>query len=248
MINIYSREEIDKIRKACSLIPAIFRNIRDMIQPGIQTKELNDIIESLIREGNAEPAFLGYRGFPAASCISVNETVVHGIPGDRRIREGDIVSIDIGIYRDGFYGDAAFTYPVGRIGREKERLIAITRKALDEGIKKAVAGNRISDISAVIEDVVTAEKCSPVRELVGHGVGRMLHEEPQIPNYRSQGTEYRIKEGMVMAIEPMINLGTYEVETLDDQWTVVTKDRKSSAHFEHTVAIVNGRAEILTNE
>ncbi len=219
-----------------------------MIQPGIQTKELNDIIESLIREGNAEPAFLGYRGFPAASCISVNETVVHGIPGDRRIREGDIVSIDIGIYRDGFYGDAAFTYPVGRIGREKERLIAITRKALDEGIKKAVAGNRISDISAVIEDVVTAEKCSPVRELVGHGVGRMLHEEPQIPNYRSQGTEYRIKEGMVMAIEPMINLGTYEVETLDDQWTVVTKDRKSSAHFEHTVAIVNGRAEILTNE
>lgn len=174
--------------------------------------------------------------------------MVHGIPGNRRLKPGDLVSVDIGVLKDGFYGDAAATYVVGRISEEKQKLLDVTQRALDEGIRAAVTGNRIGDISGVIEDTVVAEGCSPVRDLVGHGIGRNLHEEPQVPNFRSRDGGCRIQEGMVMAIEPMINLGTYEVETLEDGWTVVTKDRKPSAHFEHTIAIVDGKADILSTE
>ena len=202
----------------------------------------------MIKEEGASPAFLGYRGFPRESCISTNEVVVHGIPGQQKLKQGDLVSIDIGVVKNGFYGDAAITYPVGKIDDEKRRLIGVTEKALYRGIEKAIVDNRISDISAAIEDAVLNENCLPVRELVGHGIGRNLHEEPQVPNFRSRDIGPKIEEGMVIAIEPMINLGTWEVETMEDGWTVVTKDRKPSAHFEHTIAIVNGSPEILTQE
>jgi methionyl aminopeptidase len=248
MINLYTAEEIAKIRGACRIVYRVLRKIETLIEPDARTIDINDEIGRLIRGEGATPAFLGYRGFPRESCISVNEAVVHGIPGNRRLKPGDLVSVDIGVLKDGFYGDAAFTYPVGRIDGEKQKLIDVTQRALDEGIRAAVTGNRIGDISGVIEDTVTAEGCSSVRDLVGHGIGRNLHEEPQVPNFRSRNGGCRIQEGMVMAIEPMINLGTYEVETLEDDWTVVTKDRKPSAHFEHTIAIVDGKADILSIE
>jgi methionyl aminopeptidase len=248
MINLYSREEIEKIRTSCRIIYRIFQQLKELIVPGIRTGDINLEIVKAIKAEDAVPAFLGYRGFPAESCISVNEVVVHGIPGKRKLSEGDIVSVDIGVLKDDFYGDAAVTFPVGEIRKEKKKLLQVTRQALEEGIKKAVMDNRISDISAIIEDTVTEARCMPVRDLVGHGIGRNLHEEPQIPNYRSNHSGCRVQEGMVLAIEPMINLGNWEVETLKDNWTVVTKDRKASAHFEHTVAIIDGKAEVLSIE
>ncbi len=213
---------------------------------GVSTGHINECIVTMIKEAGGEPAFLGYRGYPAGSCISVNEVVVHGIPGKRRINSGDIVSVDIGVFKDGFFGDAARTYPIGNIGKDKERLMSVTKLALEKGIEAAHVGNSVADISAVIEDTVQQEGCKPVRDLVGHGIGRNLHEDPQIPNYRSKDVRFPIRNGMVLAIEPMINLGTYEVDTLNDEWTVVTRDRKPSAHFEHTVAIVNGTARKLS--
>lgn len=247
MINLYSREEIGKIRASCRIVGQILNAIGPDLRPGVRTEEINRRIEELIRGEGAEPAFLGYRGYPAASCISVNEEVVHGIPGSRKLKGGDLVSVDVGVRKDGFCGDAARTYKVGYVGRDQERLFGITALALERGIEKARAGNRISDISAAIEDTVEAEGCSPVRDLVGHGIGRKMHEDPQVPNYRSgHAPDPLIRNGMVIAIEPMINLGSYEVETLADRWTVVTRDRKPSAHFEHTVAIVDGAAKVLT--
>lgn len=246
MINLYSQEEIARIRIACIIVCKVLDQIGSEIKADLRTSDLNKRITELIHDFGGEPAFLGYRGYPAESCISVNEVVVHGIPGKRRLKEGDIVSVDIGVIKDGFFGDAARTFPIGNIGKEKERLMRVTKQSLINGIGAARLGNSIADISAAIEDTVTREGCMPVRELVGHGIGRNLHEDPQVPNFRSRDVDHPIRNGMVLAIEPMINLGHYEVDTLDDDWTVVTRDRKPSAHFEHTVAIINGAAEILT--
>jgi len=248
MITIYTKKEISAIRESCKIVCRILRRIKEFVEPNVRTLEINKKIAKMIKEEGASPAFLGYRGFPRESCISTNEVVVHGIPGQQKLKQGDLVSIDIGVVKNGFYGDAAITYPVGKIDDEKRRLIGVTEKALYRGIEKAIVDNRISDISAAIEDAVLNENCLPVRELVGHGIGRNLHEEPQVPNFRSRDIGPKIEEGMVIAIEPMINLGTWEVETMEDGWTVVTKDRKPSAHFEHTIAIVNGSPEILTQE
>jgi methionyl aminopeptidase len=242
---IYTAEEIQKIRIACQVVHRVLKQIENLIKPDALTLDINDEIDRLIRSEGAAPAFLHYKGFPKESCISINEEVVHGIPGDRKLKAGDIVSIDIGVHKDGFYGDAAITYSVGQIDAEKQHLIDVTQRALNEGIRCATIGNHIGDISSAIEDAAVAAGCSPVRDLVGHGIGRNLHEEPQIPNFRACGG-CLIQNGMVFAIEPMINLGTYHVKTLEDKWTVVTKDRKPSAHFEHTVAIINGKAEILS--
>jgi methionyl aminopeptidase len=202
----------------------------------------------MIRLEGGVPAFLNYKGFPKESCISINEEVVHGIPGDRKLVQGDIVSVDIGVFKDGFYGDMAFTYPVGPIDSEKQRLMDVTQSALAVGIEVAITDNHIRDISGAIEDMVVAAGYSPVRDLVGHGIGRKLHESPQVPNFRSRDRGCHIQDGMVIAIEPMINLGTYAVKKLHDGWTMVTKDGSPSAHFEHTVAIVDGKALILTGE
>lgn len=248
MINLYAWDEIEQIRLSCRVVHRILKKAKGIIEPGVTTREINARIAEWLHEEGAAPAFLGYRGYPAESCISVNETVVHGIPGKRRLQEGDIVSIDVGALKNGFYGDAAMTYRVGNVSREKNRLLDVTECALEKGIAAAKAGNRISDISAAVEDTVMAEGCMPVRDLVGHGIGRRLHEDPQVPNFRSDETGSVIREGMVLAIEPMINAGGYEVKTLKDGWTVVTLDGKPSGHFEHTVAIVNGVAEILTIE
>ena len=248
MINLYTTEEIERIRAACQIVHRVLCWIAKDVVPGVKTTDLDARISALIRGEGGEPAFLGYRGYPAGSCISVNEVVVHGIPGRQRLKEGDIVSIDIGVLKDGFFGDGARTYAIGNIGKDKERLMAVTLLSLKNGIAAARVGNTVMDISAAVEDTVLKEGCMPVRDLVGHGIGRNLHEDPQVPNYRSKEIGARIRNGMVLAIEPMINLGGYEVETLNDQWTVVTRDRKPSAHFEHTVAIIDGTARILTTE
>ncbi|MFH0921722.1 MAG: type I methionyl aminopeptidase [Fibrobacterota bacterium] len=248
MIHLYARDEIEKIRLSCLVVHRILKKAKGLIAPGVVTRDINARIAEWLREADAAPAFLGYRGYPAESCVSVNEEVVHGIPGRRKLAEGDIVAIDVGVLKDGFFGDAAMTYRVGNVSKEKSRLMDVTERALASGIRAARAGNRVADISAAIEDTVTSEGCMPVRDLVGHGIGRRLHEDPQVPNFRSNEAGGVLRDGMVLAIEPMINAGGYEVKTLTDGWTVVTLDGKPSAHFEHTVAIINGAAEILTIE
>ncbi len=247
MINLYKQKEIIKIGKAADIAATVLSHIGTYIQAGISTAEINAEIESGIRSRGAYPAFLGYKGYPAASCISVNEEVVHGIPGKKRkVREGDIISIDVGTNLEGFFGDTARTYIVGDIPSDTKVLVESTLASLLKGVEAAAVGNRIGDISKAVEKTVLEKGLSPVRDLVGHGIGRNLHEDPQIPNYYAGYDGDHIKDGMVFAIEPMINLGTWKVKTLKDGWTVVTKDRKPSAHFEHMVAIVNGNAEILT--
>lgn len=246
MIKCKSLFEINKIEISCKIIAEIFERIHDYVIADCTTKELDKMIHSWIKQKNANPSFLGFKGFPAASCISLNEEVVHGIPGPRKLQEGDIVSIDVGVEKDGFYGDAARTYSVGKISAEKEKLVLVTRASLSNGIRMARTGNRISDISHAVEETVEKEGFSPVRALVGHGVGVAVHEEPQIPNFGKAGRGPEIMEGMVLAIEPMINAGTYEVYTDSDGWTVITEDEQPSAHFEHTIAVVNGEAKILT--
>ncbi|MBL8028117.1 MAG: type I methionyl aminopeptidase [Fibrobacteres bacterium] len=246
MINLYSHSEIERIRASCSIVHDVLDMIGAEIRPGVTTGDLDKKIHQFIRTRGAQPAFLGYRGFPASACVSINEQVVHGIPGKRKIKSGDLVSIDVGVVLDGFFGDGARTYSVGGMNNDQKRLVNATECALQKAIDIAVVGNRISDLSAIIEDTVNEAGCQAVRDLVGHGIGRQLHEDPQVPNYRSNERDSIIRNGMVFAIEPMINLGTWEVETLGDGWTVVTADGRQSAHFEHTVAIVNGSAVILT--
>lgn len=247
MINLYKQKEILKIEKAANIAAGVLSHIESYIVPGISTSEINKEIDARIRSFNAYPAFLGYSGFPAASCISINEEVVHGVPGKQKsIKNGDIVSIDVGSCLDGFYGDTARTFVVGEIKPETKLLVKTTLESLNNGIKAVVTGNHISDISKAVENTVLAKGFSVVKDLVGHGIGRDLHEEPQIPNYFNGFKGDAINEGMVFAIEPMINLGTWKVKTRKDGWTVITKDKKPSAHFEHMVAVVNGKAEILT--
>ncbi|NOZ69868.1 MAG: type I methionyl aminopeptidase [Deferribacteres bacterium] len=246
MIVLKSEDEINRMAEACRLVAEVLEGIKKIVAPGVTTKELDEFAESFILSKGARPAFKGYRGYPASVCTSINEQVVHGIPSSTRLREGDIISLDIGVYYRGFYGDAAVTLPVGRINGRAEKLLAVTEKALEAGIDKAVPGNRLHDISSAIQTCVEAEGFSVVRNFVGHGIGRELHEEPQIPNFGRAGEGPRLREGMTLAIEPMVNAGGWEVVILNDGWTAVTKDRSLSAHFEHTVAITKKGHDILT--
>ncbi|MFQ5675014.1 MAG: type I methionyl aminopeptidase [bacterium] len=247
MIHIRSKHEIECIRRSCEIVLEAFEIVEKLIKPGVKTGFLDEEIEKFILSKGARPAFKGYRGFPASSCISVENEVVHGIPGTRRLREGEIVSVDIGVEYDGFFGDSAKTFAVGDISQEKRRLMTVTMEALREGVGQAISGGRLHDISHRIQTIVEDANYSVVRELVGHGIGKKLHEDPQIPNFGSRDSGPRLREGMVLAIEPMVNYGSYEVETLDDEWTVVTADGSPSAHFEHTVAVTSNGPEILTN-
>lgn len=232
--------------EACRIVAEVMEGLKKIVAPGITTKEMDSFAESFIRSKGARPAFKGYRDYPASICTSINEQVVHGIPSSARLKEGDVISIDIGVYYKGFYGDAAVTLPLGNIENNTKRLLAVTESALDAGIEKAAAGNRLSDISSAIQTHVEAEGFSVVRTFVGHGIGRELHEEPQIPNFGRPGEGPEIREGMTLAIEPMVNAGGWEVDILKDGWTAVTKDRSMSAHFEHTVAVTKNGQSILT--
>jgi methionyl aminopeptidase len=246
MIIIKSPREISLLRKANSIVAEVFRELKTMVEPGVVTQELDSTAEKIIRSRGAVPAFKGYRGFPASICASVNEEVVHGIPGLRKLKEGDIVSLDVGVIFGGYYGDAAITLPVGGVDQGALKLLEVTQRALYIGIEQARVGNRLFDISHAIQLWVEKHGFSVVRDFVGHGIGKDLHEEPQIPNFGTPHQGPRLESGMVFALEPMVNEGTYEVKVLSDGWTVVTADRKRSAHFEHTIAITDGEAEILS--
>jgi len=246
MIILKSRPEIEKMRKSNAIVAAILEELSRKIRPGVKTIELDRLSEELALKRGARPAFKGYRGYPYSLCTSVNSEVVHGMPSERELKEGDIVSLDFGILNDGYYGDAAVTVPVGEITPGARKLLKITEEALYRGIAEVKAGNRIGDISSAIQGHVEAAGYSVVRDLVGHGIGKSLHEDPQVPNYGSGGRGIELKPGMVFAIEPMVNEGTYRVEILRDGWTVVTADGKLSAHFEHSVAITENGPVILS--
>lgn len=246
MIIYKSEEEISAIRRSNRIVAEILAELREMVKPGIQTKELDKYAESKARSQRAIPAFKGYRGFPASLCISVNEEIVHGIPSARVLREGDIVSLDFGVIYDGYYGDAAVTYPVGEVSRTAKNLIAAAEQSFHEGIKQLKVGHRVSDVSSAIQAHVESRGFSIIRAFVGHGIGMSLHEEPQIPNFGIPGHGPKIKQGMVLAIEPMIAVGDWNIEILEDEWTAVTRDKSLSAHFEHTVAVRENRVEILS--
>lgn len=247
MILLKSEQEIERMAEAGRLVALTMTQMARVIEPGITTLELDEIAESFIKKHGGRAVFKGYRGFPASICTSINEEVVHGIPGLRPLKNGDIISIDIGVEINGYVGDAACTFPVGEVSEDKLRLLEVTSEALKRGIAQARIGNRLSDISHAIQSYVEANNFSVVRDYVGHGIGRQMHEDPQIPNFGPPGRGPRLQEGMVLAIEPMVNMGTYEVETLPDGWTVVTRDGKPSAHFEHTVAITATGPLILTS-
>jgi len=246
MIIIKSADELDAMRRVNQMTARVRDALAAHVQPGITTLELGDLARNLIREAGGTSAFYGYHGFSGQICTSVNDEVVHGIPGRRIIKEGDIVSIDTGISFGGFIGDTAITVAVGEIDPETQRLLDVTKASLDAGIAKAVEGNRLGDISNAIQTVVEAAGFSIVRDFVGHGIGRDMHEDPQIPNFGKAGRGPKLKAGMTLAIEPMVNIGKAPVRVLDDNWTVVTKDGSFSAHFEHTVAVGTTQAEILT--
>lgn len=246
MIPIKTEEEIEQMRNAANLLVQTFRTVKEEIQPGITTKKLDRIAEEAIRSGGGVPSFKGYRGYPASVCISIDDEVVHGIPTDRTINEGTIISIDIGVLLNGFHSDAAKSYSFGEMDDKRKALMNATRTALHRAIRKCRAGNRLYDISHAIQSHVESQGFQVVRDLVGHGIGRKLHEEPQIPNYGTPHSGPKLKPGMIFAIEPMVNMGSYEVRVLDDGWTIQTKDRLPSAHFEHTVLITSGKPEVLT--
>lgn len=247
MIHLKNKEEIELLRENNILVSRTLAEVGKHIKNGVTTKRLDEIAEEYIRSHGAVPAFLGYNGFPATLCVSVNENVVHGIPSEKvTVRDGDIVSIDCGTIMHGFVGDSAYTFAVGEVSPEVEKLLRVTKEALRKGAEQAVAGNRVGDISAAIQDHVEAQGFSVVREMVGHGLGRHMHEEPQIPNYGKRGSGPLLKKGMVLCIEPMINLGKKEVVFEKDGWTVRTSDRKPSAHFEYAVAVTPNGVDILT--
>ncbi|MDB6170963.1 MAG: Methionine aminopeptidase [Chthoniobacteraceae bacterium] len=246
MIPIKDAREIVKMREACQAASRILERISGLIRPGISTGEVDQAAADYMVEEQCKSAFLGYRGFPGHICISVNEEVVHGIGGSRRVQYGDIVKLDVGVIKDGWVGDTATTVPAGAIDAKLQRLLQVAESSLALAITHAIAGRRLGDLCAAIEDEVVANGYSVVREFVGHGVGRSLHEEPQVPNYGRRGSGPKLKAGMTLAIEPMVNLGGSGVRTLSDKWTVVTNDNKPSAHFEHTVLITQGEPEILT--
>lgn len=246
MIILKTKREIEIMRLAGRIVAQSHELVRKHIKPGVATKELDQIVEDFIRSQNAIPTFKGYCGFPYSICASVNEEVVHGMPSNRRLQEGDIISVDIGATFEGYVGDSAKTFFVGEVDDEKRRLVEVTRQSFYEGIKFAKESYRLSDISHAIQQYVEDAGFSVVRDYVGHGVGRKMHESPQIPNFGKPGKGPRLQEGMVLAIEPMINAGTYNVRVLDNDWTVVTVDGKPSAHYEHTIAITDGEPMLLT--
>jgi methionyl aminopeptidase len=241
-----SPAEIERMRTANVLVADVLAELAEMVVPGVTTADLDAAAERLVRAAGAEPAFKGYRGYPATLCASVNEEVVHGIPGKRALVEGDIISLDMGVKLNGFYGDSAVTVPVGRIAPDVQRLLQVTRDALAKGIEQVRLGGRVSDIGHAIQQHVEQHGFSVVREFVGHGIGVSLHEEPQIANYGEPGRGPRLAEGMVLAIEPMVNMGKAAVKVLSDGWTAITKDGSLSAHFEHTVAVTKGGPLVLT--
>jgi methionyl aminopeptidase len=246
MIHIRTPQEVEIMRRSNRLVAQVLRRLREAIKPGCSTEELDQIAERSIRAAGATPAFKGYRGYPATLCVSINEQIVHGIPGPRQLRAGEIVSLDAGVFLDGYYGDAAITVPVEAVSAEAARLLEVTQQALSVGIEQAKDGNRLSDISHAIQSWVELHGFSVVRDFVGHGIGRDLHEDPQIPNFGAPHQGPRLRPGMVLAIEPMVNAGTWEVKVLPDGWTVSTVDKGLSAHFEHTIAITDGEADILS--
>jgi len=246
VVTIKSPREIALMREAGRIVSETFAVLAKAIKPGVTTLELDRLAENFIRQKKARPAFKGLYNFPASICTSVNEEVVHGIPGQRKLKEGDIISIDLGVELNGYFGDGARTFPVGEISADAKTLLKVTREALTVGTRQARAGNRLFDISHAIQSYVEGHGFSVVRDYVGHGIGRAMHEEPQVPNYGKPGRGLRLVSGMTLAIEPMVNAGTHAVRTLADNWTVVTLDGKLSAHFEHTVLVLNNKPEILT--
>lgn len=251
MILIKNKSDINYIRASAKIVAETLQLVKGYAKAGVTTLELDKIAEDYIRSNDGIPAFKGYSqagsfDFPGTICSSVNEEIVHGIPGNRILEEGDIVSIDVGVKKNGYFGDAALTVAIGQISDEKKKLMEATEKSLYIGIEQAKSDNRIGDISAAIQNYIEGEGFSIVRDLCGHGVGKYLHEDPQIPNFGRANSGAKIKNGMTLAIEPMVNIGTYEVQVAQDGWTVYTKDRKASAHFEHTIAIINDKPEILS--
>ena len=247
MIELKSPREIEFMREAGRIVAAVLRELASALRPGITTADLDRLAERLIREAGAEPAFKGYQGFPASICTSINDEVVHGIPSPRRvIREGDVVSIDVGARYHGYHGDSAATFAVGAVSAEARRLLEVTRRSLEAGIAAARPGHRVGDVGHAVQQVVEAAGFSVVRDYAGHGIGRAMHEDPQVPNYGRPGTGLRLRPGLVLAIEPMVNAGGPAVRTDPDGWTVRTVDGSLSAHFEHTVLITEGEPEVLT--
>ncbi|NLZ27481.1 MAG: type I methionyl aminopeptidase [Firmicutes bacterium] len=246
MIISKTREELDIMREAGRIVAQVLHAMKGMAVPGVETAELDRRAREIIEEAGAEPAFLGYRGFPASICTSINEELVHGIPGTRKLKEGDILSVDAGARFQGYYGDAAVTLPVGKISKAARRLVKVTEEALEKAIEQMRIGNYLSDVSHAIQSYVESFRFSVVRNYVGHGIGTRMHEPPEVPNFGFPGKGPRLREGMVLAIEPMVNIGSWEVEVLADQWTVVTADRSLCAHFEHSVAVTSAGPEILT--
>jgi len=246
MIILKTPEELETMRRVSRVVGETLKNMEHLVKPGVRTKEVDQFAEDSLRSQGVAPGFKGYRGYPATVCASRNETVVHGIPSDDTLEEGDIVSIDLGGLQEGFYGDSAVTFPVGMVSPGARRLIEVTREALERGIEQARIGGRLHDISWAIQSCAEEENFSVVRDYVGHGIGRSLHEDPQVPNFGQRGSGPRLRAGMVLAIEPMVNAGSSEVKLKDDGWAVVTSDGRLSAHFEHTVAITEAGPEVLT--
>jgi methionyl aminopeptidase len=247
VIILKSPREIEQLRIANAIAAEVLEKLKEGVKPGVTTQDLDGIAEETILSKGASPAFKGYRGYPKSICASINEEIVHGIPGQRRLKEGDLVSLDVGVNYHGYYGDAAISLPVGDVDPAARKLLEVTEKALYIGIDMAKVGNRLFDISYAIQQWVEKHEFSVVRDFVGHGIGKSLHEDPQIPNFGSPHQGPRLEKGMVFALEPMVNEGTYEVRILSDGWTVVTADGKRSAHFEHSIAILDGGAEILSS-
>jgi methionyl aminopeptidase len=246
MIIIKNDIEIEYMRHAGRLVGETLARLEERVKPGITTAELDKIAEEFILKHNAKPSFKGYNGFPASICASVNDEVVHGIPGNRVLQEGDIISVDCGAILNGYQGDAARTIPVGKVSKEAEKLIEVTRDSFFKGVEYAKVGNKLSDISSAIQTYVESFHFSVVRDFVGHGIGKDMHEDPEVPNFGRPGRGPKLRQGMVLAIEPMVNIGAYEVSVQSNEWTVVTRDGSLSAHYENTVAILNNGPEILT--
>jgi methionyl aminopeptidase len=248
MINYKNNSEVELIRQSCMLVNDTIAQIASLIKPGISTLELNDIADQFIRDHGAIPSFKNYHGFPFACCMSVNDAIVHGFPTKDVLKEGDIVSVDCGAFKNGFHGDSAYTFALGNINEEVKQLLRVTKESLYKGIEKAIVGNRVGDIAFAIQDYTERKHgYGVVRELVGHGLGRELHEDPQVPNYGKRGSGTKLRDGLVIAIEPMINLGSKEVYNDNDGWTIRTKDSKPSAHYEHTVCVRKNKADILSS-
>ena len=247
MIYYKSEEEVELVRKSSLLVAKTHAEIAKLIKPGISSLELDQIAEEFIRDNGGEPAFKGYNSFPCTLCASPNEVVVHGIPNNEPINDGTILSIDCGVFMNGFYGDSAYTYEVGEVKKEIKMLLKVTKESLYKGIENAVSGKRIGDIGYAIQEHAENNNYGVVREMIGHGIGKNLHESPEVPNYGRRGSGIKLKKGLVIAIEPMINMGTRDIMQHSDGWTITTLDKKPSAHFEHTVVVREGEAEILSS-